>query len=52
MQETNRNIDEMTLIDNWQQVSQQMNQACDHAERKADSVILLAVSTNKDIPLH
>ncbi|MDN3453910.1 YggS family pyridoxal phosphate-dependent enzyme [Psychrobacter sp. APC 3350] len=47
MQETNRNIDEMTLIDNWQQVSQQINQACDHAERKADSVILLAVSKTK-----
>jgi hypothetical protein len=47
MKEMNGNIDEVTLIDNWQQVSKQMKQACDHADRQADNVMLLAVSKTK-----
>ncbi|WP_420230067.1 YggS family pyridoxal phosphate-dependent enzyme [Psychrobacter sp. ER1] len=47
MKEMNGNVDEVTLIDNWQQVSKQMNQACDHADRQADNVMLLAVSKTK-----
>ena len=47
MKEMNGNIDEMTLIDNWQQVHKQMKQACDHADRKANNVMLLAVSKTK-----
>ncbi|MGO2386967.1 MAG: YggS family pyridoxal phosphate-dependent enzyme [Psychrobacter sp.] len=47
MNEINNNIDEMTLINNWQQVSKQMKQACAHADRQADDVMLLAVSKTK-----
>ncbi|MFP3456628.1 YggS family pyridoxal phosphate-dependent enzyme [Psychrobacter sp. SIMBA_152] len=47
MKEMNDNIDEMTLIDNWQQVSKQMKQACNHADRQADNIMLLAVSKTK-----
>ncbi|MGP9518047.1 MULTISPECIES: YggS family pyridoxal phosphate-dependent enzyme [unclassified Psychrobacter] len=47
MNEINDNIDEMTLINNWQQVSKQMKQACAHADRQADDVMLLAVSKTK-----
>jgi len=47
MKEMNSNIDEVTLIDNWKQVSKQMKQACDHADRQAENVMLLAVSKTK-----
>lgn len=47
MNEINNNIDQKTLINNWQQVSKQMNQACVHADRLADDVMLLAVSKTK-----
>ncbi|GAF51955.1 hypothetical protein JCM18900_1430 [Psychrobacter sp. JCM 18900] len=47
MKEVNGNIDEMTLIDNWQQVSKQMKQACDRADRQVDNIMLLAVSKTK-----
>jgi len=47
MNEMNDNIDEMTLIDNWQQVSKQMKQVCDHADRQAENIKLLAVSKTK-----
>ncbi len=47
MKEMNGNIDEVTLIDNWQQVSKQMKQACDHADRQVDNIMLLAVSKTK-----
>ncbi|MGO2277554.1 YggS family pyridoxal phosphate-dependent enzyme [Psychrobacter sp. AOP7-D1-21] len=47
MNEINNNIDQMTLINNWQQVSKQMKQACAHTDRQADDVMLLAVSKTK-----
>jgi len=47
MKEKDQNIDEVTLIDNWQQVSKQMKQACDHTDRQTDNVMLLAVSKTK-----
>jgi len=47
MKEINNDIDKMTLINNWQQVSKQMKQACAHADRQADDVMLLAVSKTK-----
>ncbi|KRG35931.1 YggS family pyridoxal phosphate-dependent enzyme [Psychrobacter sp. P11G3] len=47
MKEMNGNIDEVTLIDNWQQVSKQLKQACDHADRQVDNIMLLAVSKTK-----
>lgn len=47
MKEMNSNINEVTLIDNWQQIHKQMKQACDHADRKANNVMLLAVSKTK-----
>ncbi|MEN8625127.1 YggS family pyridoxal phosphate-dependent enzyme [Psychrobacter proteolyticus] len=50
MKEMNGNIDEVTLIDNWQLVSKQMKQAYDHADRQTDNVMLLAVSKTK--PAH
>ena len=47
MKEMNGNIDEVTLIDNWQQVSKQMKQACDHADIQAENIMLLAVSKTR-----
>ncbi|MBH0095182.1 YggS family pyridoxal phosphate-dependent enzyme [Psychrobacter sp. NZS113] len=47
MNKTENNIDDSNLIENWQQVSQQLQQACDNARRQSDSVILLAVSKTK-----
>lgn len=47
MKEINGNIDEVTLIDNWQQVNKQMKQACNHADRQAENIMLLAVSKTK-----
>ncbi|MGE6441245.1 YggS family pyridoxal phosphate-dependent enzyme [Psychrobacter sp. NPDC078409] len=43
----NGDIDEVTLIDNWQLVSKQMKQACDHADIQAENIMLLAVSKTK-----
>ncbi|WP_227687337.1 YggS family pyridoxal phosphate-dependent enzyme [Psychrobacter fjordensis] len=40
-------MDNSNLIENWQQVSQQVKQACDNARRQSGSVILLAVSKTK-----
>ncbi len=47
MKEMNGDIDEVTLIDNWQLVSKQMKQACDHADIQAENIMLLAVSKTK-----
>jgi pyridoxal phosphate enzyme (YggS family) len=47
MNKTENNVDNSNLIENWQQVSQQVKQACDNARRQSDSVILLAVSKTK-----
>ncbi|MBF0657270.1 YggS family pyridoxal phosphate-dependent enzyme [Psychrobacter sp. NG25] len=47
MNKTENNMDNSNLIENWQQVSQQLQQACDNARRQSDSVILLAVSKTK-----
>ena len=47
MKKTENNIDNSTLIENWQQVSKQIHQACDDAGRHVDSVVLLAVSKTK-----
>jgi len=47
MKEMNSNIDEVTLIDNWQQVNKKVKQACDHADRQAENIMLLAVSKTK-----
>ncbi|WP_442969211.1 YggS family pyridoxal phosphate-dependent enzyme [Psychrobacter sp.] len=40
-------MDEVTLIDNWQLVSKQMKQACDHADIQAENIMLLAVSKTR-----
>ncbi|MBE0407591.1 YggS family pyridoxal phosphate-dependent enzyme [Psychrobacter sp. AOP22-C1-22] len=40
-------VDSQNLIDNWQQVNEQVAQACEHAEKQAESVTLLAVSKTK-----
>ncbi len=47
MKELENNSDYQNLIANWQQVSKQVNQACEDAARQVDSVILLAVSKTK-----
>ncbi|MBH0084995.1 YggS family pyridoxal phosphate-dependent enzyme [Psychrobacter sp. SCQQ22] len=47
MNKTENNMDNSNLIENWQQVSQQVKQACDNARRQSGSVILLAVSKTK-----
>ncbi|MEH6666320.1 MAG: YggS family pyridoxal phosphate-dependent enzyme [Psychrobacter sp.] len=47
MKEMNGDIDEVTLIDNWQLVSKQMKQACDHADIQAENIMLLAVSKTR-----
>jgi len=47
MKEKDQNLDEVTLIDNWQQINKQMKQACDHADTQADNTMLLAVSKTK-----
>jgi pyridoxal phosphate enzyme (YggS family) len=47
MNKTENNIDDSNLIENWQQVSQQLQQACDNARRQSNSVMLLAVSKTK-----
>ena len=43
----NKDTQNLTLVDNWQQVSQQVEQACMHAQRVPSSVTLLAVSKTK-----
>ena len=43
----NKDTQSLTLVDNWQQVSQQVVQACEQAERMPSNVILLAVSKTK-----
>ncbi|MBH0063973.1 MULTISPECIES: YggS family pyridoxal phosphate-dependent enzyme [unclassified Psychrobacter] len=47
MNKTENNMDNSSLIDNWQQVSKQIHQTSDRAGRQADSVVLLAVSKTK-----
>ena len=47
MNKTESNMDNSSLIDNWQQVSKQIHQTSDRAGRQADSVVLLAVSKTK-----
>ena len=43
----NKDTQNLTLVDNWQQVSQQVEQACNQAQRLPSSVTLLAVSKTK-----
>ena len=43
----NKDTQSLTLVDNWQQVSQQVEQACNQAQRLPSSVTLLAVSKTK-----
>ncbi|MBO6224324.1 MAG: YggS family pyridoxal phosphate-dependent enzyme, partial [Psychrobacter sp.] len=47
MKNDENNIDSQSLINNWQQVSEQMTQACDKVERQTKDVVLLAVSKTK-----
>ena len=47
MKNDENNIDSQSLINNWQQVSEQMSQACDNVEREVNDVVLLAVSKTK-----
>ena len=43
----NKDTQNLTLVYNWQQVSQQVEQACEQAQRIPSSVTLLAVSKTK-----
>ena len=43
----NKDTQSLTLVDNWQQVSQQVEQSCIQAQRVPSSVTLLAVSKTK-----
>ena len=43
----NKDTQSLTLVDNWQQVNQQVEQACNQAQRLPSSVTLLAVSKTK-----
>ena len=43
----NKDTQNLTLVDNWQQVGQQVEQACIQAQRVPSSVTLLAVSKTK-----
>lgn len=43
----NKDTQNLTLVDNWQQVSKQVEQACIQAQRVPSSVTLLAVSKTK-----
>ena len=47
MKNDENNIDSQSLINHWQQVSEQMAQACDNVERQTKDVVLLAVSKTK-----
>lgn len=47
MSNIEKNIDNQNLINNWQQVSKQLTDACNHVGRKSESVVLLAVSKTK-----
>lgn len=47
MKNDENNIDSQSLINNWQQVSEQMIQSCDKVERQTKDVVLLAVSKTK-----
>ncbi len=47
MKDIENTIDSQELINNWEQVSKQVTQACKHVDRQADEVILLAVSKTK-----
>ncbi|SLJ83561.1 YggS family pyridoxal phosphate-dependent enzyme [Psychrobacter sp. DAB_AL43B] len=44
-------VQDLTLIENWQQVGKQVAQACELAGRQADSVTLLAVSKTKPVEM-
>lgn len=47
MKNNENNIDSQNLIDNWQQVGEQVTQACEQGGRPTQSVTLLAVSKTK-----
>ena len=47
MQNDESNIDNISLIESWQQVGKQVAQACAQAKRQTDGVTLLAVSKTK-----
>lgn len=47
MSNIEQNIDNQNLVNNWQQVSKQLTDACNHVGRKSESVVLLAVSKTK-----
>ena len=44
-------VQDLTLIENWQQVSKQVAQACEQTNRQTDSVTLLAVSKTKPVDM-
>ena len=44
-------VQNLTLIENWQQVSSQVTQTCEQANRQTDSVTLLAVSKTKPVEM-
>lgn len=47
MKDIENSMNSQSLIENWQQVSRQMTQACEHSNRQAEDVTLLAVSKTK-----
>ncbi len=47
MKDSESTTDSQNLMDNWQQVSRQMAEACEQVERPVNSVQLLAVSKTK-----
>ncbi|MGP9688769.1 YggS family pyridoxal phosphate-dependent enzyme [Psychrobacter sp. AOP22-C1-C5] len=47
MKNSENNMDNQNLINDWQQVGKQVIQACEHAGRQVESVMLLAVSKTK-----
>jgi pyridoxal phosphate enzyme (YggS family) len=47
MKNSENNMDNQNLINDWQQVGKQVVQACEQARRPVESVILLAVSKTK-----
>ena len=47
MSNIEQNINNQNLVNNWQQVSKQLTDACNHVGRKSESVVLLAVSKTK-----
>ena len=51
MKNTQNDFDRQHLIENWQEVSKQVMQACEYASKKVESVTLLAVSKTKPVDM-